>query len=225
MPRISAPTVAEHRAQQRAAVLRAAEEIVVEQGSDALTIAAVAARTGLARPSVYAYVRSADELLVALVREGFDRWAHALERHTADATDPEQLVVGWFDAAAASAAAGDHRLAAALAGVTLPDEVRGELLEGHRRTALPLADAARRLGVADPDAALGLVLAVVNHTVTRVEAGADAGQEARRAAAFVLDGLGGLRTTGSTTDRTTGAEARRDGADDGHGPGGDAARP
>ncbi|GGC05568.1 TetR/AcrR family transcriptional regulator [Cellulomonas carbonis] len=200
MPRITAPTVAEHRAQQRAAVLRAAEEIVVEQGRDALTIAAVAARTGLARPSVYAYVRSVDDLLVALVRAGFERWAAALERHTADATDPRALVVAWFEAAAASAAAGDHRLAAALGGVSLPDEVRGELLDGHRRTALPLADAARRLGVGDPEAALGLVLAVVHHTVARVEAGADPDDEARRAAAFVLDGLGGLR--GGPDERT-----------------------
>ncbi|WP_250447926.1 TetR/AcrR family transcriptional regulator, partial [Actinotalea sp. C106] len=114
MPRISAPTLVEHRANQRAAVLRAAEELAVERGAAAVTVAAVAARTGIARPSVYAYFASADAILEALVHEGFERWRVALDAGIATTTSPEELVRGYFAAAAASAARGDHRLAGAL---------------------------------------------------------------------------------------------------------------
>ena len=58
MPRIDAPTVAEHHAQRRAALLAAAEELLAEQGVEAVTPAAVGARAGLARSSVYQYFSS-----------------------------------------------------------------------------------------------------------------------------------------------------------------------
>lgn len=192
MPRITEPTLAEHRAKQRAAILRAAEEIAVERGGAAVTVAAVAARTGLARPSVYAYFDSAQALLVALVTEGFGRWQTALLDALGEATDPEQRVRRYFAAAAASAAQGTHRLAAALTGVPLPPEVRESLLSGHRRTAAPLVEAARDLGVARTETVLPLLLSVLNHCLTRVEAGHAPGPEGALAADFVLGGLRGL---------------------------------
>lgn len=51
MPKISAPTVAEHRVRQRGALLRAAIELLVDGGVSAVTPAAVSAAAGLARPS------------------------------------------------------------------------------------------------------------------------------------------------------------------------------
>lgn len=196
VPRIDAPTLAEHRARRRAAVLRAAEDIVGEHGVAGLTLAAVATRTGLARPSVYAYVASADALLVELVREGFERWARTLEDTTAGAESPEDVVRSWFRAAARSAHAGNHRLAAALTGVTLPDDVRESLLAGHRATAAPLTDAAARLGLDDGAAATAMVMAVVQHCIDRVEAGGDPDAEADRAAVFTLGGLRALAQDG-----------------------------
>lgn len=191
MPRISAPTVAEHRANQRAAVLAAAEAIVTEGGPDALTIAAVAARTGLARPSVYAYFPSVDALLAALVEAAFERWPHALEAAAPDEADPVAAIRTWFEAVAASAAAGDHRLAGTVGQITLPEEVRTRLAEGHRRTSEPLERAVAQLG-APPADALPLLWAVASECVTRVEAGADPTTTARAAARFAVGGLRAL---------------------------------
>lgn len=191
MPRISAPTVAEHRANQRAAVLAAAEAIVTEGGPDALTIAAVAARTGLARPSVYAYFPSVDALLAALVEAAFERWHHALEAAAPDEADPVAAIRTWFEAVAASAAAGDHRLAGTVGQITLPEEVRTRLAEGHRRTSEPLERAVAQLG-APPADALPLLWAVASECVTRVEAGADPTTTARAAARFAVGGMRAL---------------------------------
>ena len=46
MPQIDAPTVAEHRAQQRESLLDAAEAILLERGHGALTFRALGERTG-----------------------------------------------------------------------------------------------------------------------------------------------------------------------------------
>lgn len=192
MPRISAPTVAEHRARRRADVLQAAEQIVVAEGSGALTVAAVAARTGLARPSVYAYFPSSEALLVALVEEGFDRWTATLRDTTAGVTAPRDWVRAWFRAASLSAARGNHLLAAALRDTPLPEDTRVRLAQGHREAAAPLVAAARDLGVTDLEGASALVQGVVATLIERVEGGADPGTEAARAAAFALGGLDAL---------------------------------
>ena len=55
MPRIHAPSVAEHVAQQHAAVLSAAIEMFVERGYGAVTLGDIAERVGLARNSLYRY--------------------------------------------------------------------------------------------------------------------------------------------------------------------------
>src|SRR4029077_11957642 len=74
MPRIEADTVAQHRARQRAALLRAAEQVLIEDGYENLAFAAVARRAGLARSSVYEYFTSRDDLVAALVADVLPRW-------------------------------------------------------------------------------------------------------------------------------------------------------
>ncbi|WP_149203817.1 TetR/AcrR family transcriptional regulator [Actinotalea subterranea] len=191
MPRITEPTVAEHRAKQRAAILRAAEDLALERGGAAVTVASVAGRTGLARPSVYAYFSSAEDILATLVVDGFERWHRTLQETTRETDSPEDLVRLYFAAAATSAAQGNHRLAAALAGVRLPEAVRASLMRGHQDTARPLLDAARSLGVPDDrDEQVGaLLMALVNHCIARVEAGHDAAREADLAAVMAVGGI------------------------------------
>ncbi|HEX2312387.1 MAG TPA: helix-turn-helix domain-containing protein, partial [Thermomonospora sp.] len=74
MPRISAPTIAEHRARQWRALLDAAGALVAEQGPQALSLAALARRVGLSRPGLYEYFPSRDDLVAALVEERLPRW-------------------------------------------------------------------------------------------------------------------------------------------------------
>ena len=86
MPQIDAPTVAEHRAQQREALLDAAEAILLEAGHSALTFRALGERTGLARNSIYRYFSSRDDLIAALCERDMPRWLEELEAAMAPPT-------------------------------------------------------------------------------------------------------------------------------------------
>ncbi len=52
MPRIDAPTVAEHHQMRRAALMAAAGDLLATQGVESVTLGAVGAAAGLARSSV-----------------------------------------------------------------------------------------------------------------------------------------------------------------------------
>ena len=71
MPKIEAPTVAEHRANQERALLDAARELLLAGGRAAITPAAVGAAAGLARSSVYKYFSSGEEILTRIATEAF----------------------------------------------------------------------------------------------------------------------------------------------------------
>ncbi|MSY55222.1 MAG: TetR family transcriptional regulator, partial [Actinobacteria bacterium] len=55
MPRINTATLSEHRDWRRNQLIAAASAIALEQGGQAITVAAVAERAGLSRTSVYEY--------------------------------------------------------------------------------------------------------------------------------------------------------------------------
>ena len=82
MPRINAETLAEHRAQQRRAILDAARDLLAEASRDpggkAPSLADVGRRTGLARTSLYQYFGSREELMDAVIADVFPRWQERL---------------------------------------------------------------------------------------------------------------------------------------------------
>lgn len=65
MPKISARTLAQHRAATRERVLTAWAELIGERGYDAVSLADVAARVGLARTAIYNYFPDKEALLLA----------------------------------------------------------------------------------------------------------------------------------------------------------------
>src|SRR5664280_1754315 len=67
MPRIEAPTVAEHSAMRRRQVVQGAMEVLAARGAAGLNPAAVAKKAGIARSSIYQYYPSTDALLGAAV--------------------------------------------------------------------------------------------------------------------------------------------------------------
>jgi AcrR family transcriptional regulator len=189
MPRIAAPTVAEHRARQREALLDAAEELVLAGGFEALTFAALGERTGLARPSLYGYFRSRDDVVVALCERELPRWLDEVGRAMAEAGGVEDRVAAYVERQLELAAAGRHRLGPLLMAAPLGREARDRIRELHQRFAPNLA---RVLGGgADGDARVmaELVQGVVNAGVSRIEAGDDSGTVIRRAVALVRAGL------------------------------------
>lgn len=79
MPKITETTVAEHRAAQHRAVLEAAERLIVNNRATVPTLAEVAAEVGLARPSIYRYVSSQQDLLVQLLIQATQAWNEQLK--------------------------------------------------------------------------------------------------------------------------------------------------
>src|SRR5690606_10197433 len=114
MPRSDAPTLAEHRRRQRAALLSAATELLVTQGVKAVTPAAVGAAAGLARSSVYQYFGSGAAIVAAIIEDAFPRANEAMAAALAGLTDPLEIMATYVRETIRLAAQGAHRPAAAL---------------------------------------------------------------------------------------------------------------
>lgn len=191
MPKITAATVAEHRANQRDALLAAARHLLITEGPHAVTPAAIGERAGLARSSVYKYFDSTAGILAEVVEDGFPRWAEAVRTAVDAQHDPRSRVVAYLRANLGLVASGEHRLAAALAGVDLPSQCRDRLQELHRELTAPLVDALADLGAADPEVLAALVRGVIDAATRLIDAGAPADRVIAPAVALVEAGLTG----------------------------------
>ena len=95
MPRINAGTLAEHRAQQRRAILDAARELLADAGAGAPSLAEVGRRTGLARTSLYQYFSSREELLDAVIADVIPIWSTRIHAAMDVAPTPGDKVMAY----------------------------------------------------------------------------------------------------------------------------------
>ncbi|MFU8947889.1 TetR/AcrR family transcriptional regulator [Mycetocola zhadangensis] len=171
MPKISAPTVAEHRRRQREALLSAATELLVEGGVSAVTPAAVGAAAGLARPSVYQYFSSAASILAAIIEDSFPRSNAQLAAALDGLTDPLQVMEAYVRETLRQAAEGAHRPAAALSAAQLPDECLARLSELHHEQIAPFMRALEQLAVPEPMITARLLGGVIESAMSAIESG------------------------------------------------------
>lgn len=173
MPRISAPTLAEHRRRQREALLGAATEILVTQGAAAVTPAAVGAAAGLARSSVYQYFGSGAAIVAAVIEDAFPRSNELMRLALTGLSEPVEIMDAYVRETLRQAAEGAHRPAVALRTATLPAECRARLDELHREQIAPLFTALQGLDVPDPMIRGRLIGGVLHAAMEVVESGAD----------------------------------------------------
>lgn len=171
MPRIQAPTVAEHRAAQRTALLDAVRDLLSEGATEAPALADVAQRAGLARSSVYSYFSSREDLLDALVADTFPRWSGYVHQRMARRSTPGGKVLAYVDANVHLVARGDHALAMTLASVARSDTLAQSTHLLHDELRTPLVAALREHGSSDPDRTAELVQALVYAVSRMVEDG------------------------------------------------------
>lgn len=172
MPKISASTVAEHRHAQHAALLAAAERILLDQGIESVTPGKVTSAAGLGRSTFYEYFPSRDDILVALARVAFDQWNAELKMVT-DAAEPgADRLRAYIATTLAMTADGRHDLANSLRGVDLSPKGREDIAALHTALTKPITEVLAplhspglRLAPAFVQGALGSAMNLVKHGV------------------------------------------------------------
>ena len=189
MPRIDAPTIAEHRDQRRAALLAAGNDLVLTGGPRAVTMTAVAARAGLSRTAVYEYFASTEDLLAAVLGERMTAWTVDVESALANAHTPQEKIATYVRVSLELIKDGSHGLLVLLSAETLPTHVRRQLSDLHATLAAPLSSAVHELGAPDVDLATRYVQGVVEAAARRVQPGQDIYAETTAATQFVIAGV------------------------------------
>ena len=192
MPRIQAPTVVLHRELRRQQLMEAAMGLALASGAESITVAAVAAKAGLARSSIYEYFASSADLVADLVLEELDYYTQRLATATQGAQDPFERIELWISESLRYVADGRHMLVKSLNTIDTPDARKDEILMGHRRMMAPLQEAITQTGVADVRVAAALLSSVTDAASIRIDAGNEAELEIQSAVAFALAGLRAL---------------------------------
>lgn len=160
MPRIQAPTVAEHRARQRQAILDAARALLAETG-EAPSLAAVGARAGLARSSVYEYFSSRGDLLAGVVADVLPAWAARIVEAVEAAPTPGERVWAYVTANVELFAGSEQAVARALTTVVDPAVLAEPMEEFHQALREPLLSALRDHGEPQPEVMADIIGSMV----------------------------------------------------------------
>ncbi|MFI7680472.1 TetR/AcrR family transcriptional regulator [Actinophytocola sp. NPDC049390] len=160
MPRIQAPTVAEHRARQRRAILDAALAHLAEKGT-APSLADVGARAGLARSSVYEYFSSRDNLLAEVIADVFPAWAARITVAVETAPTPGERVWAYVRANMELFAGSEQAVARALTNVVDPAVLAAPMTRFHESLQKPLLAALRAHGESQPDVVADIIGSMV----------------------------------------------------------------
>jgi AcrR family transcriptional regulator len=169
VPRISAPTVAEHRSRQFAALLDAARDLVAEQGPAGLTLTALARRAGLSRPGVYEYFKSRNEVVAAIVEDELPRAAEHIRQVLHDAgPDLAAQIHAYVQAYAEMMRNPRHAAVMALALQALPTTDVQRILDGHAVLVTPLVDLFASAAIPEPRLRAELAQAMVEAAGRRI---------------------------------------------------------
>ena len=189
MPRISAPTVAEHRALQRAALVSAAEDELLAHGAAAVTAASVGKRAGLARSSVYEYFASASDLIAEVASRSFEQWGQELSAAMAAAPSGIERLAAYITTTLRLVAEDKYAVVHALHGVTFSPEHLERFAEQHTELVRPLRDVVAELGLSYPEIRVELIQGVVDAAVKQVATGRDVEKVSRLSVELVTQGL------------------------------------
>lgn len=192
MPKIQAPTLIAHRELRRQQLMSAAIELAMHEGPAAITVAAVAAKAGLARSSVYEYFESSADLVADLVIEELDYYTKRLALAIKDISDPFDQIAEWIAEGLRYVADGRHMLVKSLNTISTPDYRKEEISLGHRKLLAPLRKALTESGIKDQQSAAAFLQGVTDAASVRIDAGNDAELEIQNATKFALAGLRAL---------------------------------
>lgn len=170
VPRISAATVAEHRANQERLLLDVAHTFLEETG-DLPGMREIAERAGLARSSVYHYFESREALLNALVQDIFPKWTERVTAAMAAEQEPGRRILAYAVANVQLVHEGAHAVGSALATLTPSEALDAQAMRMHRLIQEPLIETLKDLQVDDPSGVSELINALVHASTRSLEIG------------------------------------------------------
>lgn len=172
MPKIDAPSVAEHRAMREQQVLQAAADLLVEGGPQALSPAAVAKLSRISRTAVYHYYPSTADLLAGALEHLMATAVHDLEDAVAAAgPGPMEKIEAYVRASLTSAATG--YCAGLVDPSAIPPAQRQQLAQWHERLLAPLREVAQDCKAPDATLAAQLVQGMIDAAAKAVSEGRD----------------------------------------------------
>lgn len=174
MPRISAPSVAEHRAIQREALISEATQILLADGTSAVTPAAVGKAVGLARSSVYEYFPSSGDLLAEVAVRAIIDWTSELGEAINPVEPGWPRLEAYVRASLTMVAEGKHEIANRLEGFAFTSSQVQRFMEHHDEISSPLPTILAEIGTAAPALDSTLVQGIVDAGAKRISQGSDA---------------------------------------------------
>jgi len=192
MPKIQAPSIAEHRELRRHQLITAALELAMSGGAEAVTVSAVAQKAGLSRSSIYEYFASSADLIADLVVEELNYYTDRLALAINDAHDPFEKIELWIAEGLRYVQDGRHMLVKSLNTISTPEYRKEEVAMGHRRLISPLRQALAETGIKEIASAAAFLQSVTDAASVRIDAGNDAELEIQNAVTFALAGLRAL---------------------------------
>jgi AcrR family transcriptional regulator len=192
MPKIETKTLSQHRDWRRSQLIDAAAAIALESGGGAVTVAAVAARAGLSRTSVYEYFASSADLAADLVIEELTTFAQELQEISAAGQSPAEAIDLWIEGSLQYIADGRHLLAKALNAIDLPRNRSAAIGMAHKALLAPLRSKLEELGISDINFALTLIQSTTDGASRRIESGDDAEIVIKTTREFCIAGLTAL---------------------------------
>ena len=174
---------------RRAAIVEIAQQLIVSEGTDAITMANLAKHSGLSRPAIYQYFSSSSHVLAELVLNDMADLGNQLERLLAGINDPLERVRAWIHYSLGYLATGEHQAVMTISQQSLPQDSIGVIRAMHGMFMEQLSRPLRELGVSSPESLTGIIYAAVAAAAGRIASGADGLAETRTLEVFVDAGI------------------------------------
>lgn len=136
---------------------------------EALTFPSLAARTGLARSSVYEYFRSRAAVVEALCEVDFPLWAAEIEAGMASRDTAAERIEAYVRGQLALAGDPRHRAVMAISALELDEAARERIRATHGRLIGLVVQALEDLGHEQPRLAAALLQGIVEAAVRQAE--------------------------------------------------------
>ncbi|MFG3439501.1 TetR/AcrR family transcriptional regulator [Nonomuraea sp. NPDC047897] len=197
MPRISAATIGEHRAQTRDRILGAVSRLSREQGIDAISMTDVAGEAGITRTALYNYYPDKAALLLAFTEQVTRYFIDSYEQELPEGASPADRLRAFVRLQLAGLVAHPHPGPAELSATLGPDAYQrlAEHVAPMQRILVEILETGIASGdfqVPDVAATARMILAVIGAERVPLISGAVSVEAAGElVSGFVLRALGG----------------------------------